>query len=453
MREGYSESYKLLNSLPQKNARPAGGSLQMITSSIKKSRLNPMGFFARQLRPLLLGIGMLLIPLVLTPLFARAAAKPICHKSYNALLQSNWQQYKDTFIQPDGRVIDHNQNISTSEGQAYAMLRSVWVRDRSTFDKTYLWAKQNLQQHRTDHLFSWRWGKRDNGAWGSLDETVASDADQDIALALILYHHIWPTPVYLKEAKLILHDFWEQLVLKQSQQNILLPGQWANTPEGYQLNPSYFAPYAYRVFAEADSQHDWISLVSSSYNILQQATLASKTHLPPDWVVLPVQGKTVLLYEDPLDERSDFGYEAIRVYWRVAMDLLLMPDNKEAKALLKMNSELTQSWKREQKIPVSVAWDGVSRNKDLQSGSLYGATLPGFYWHNQQAARKIVERDILPNLEPNGKWNTQADYYSQNWLWFGLALFSKLEHPLQGNSKQSVTERMVEVMSLEAIRP
>ena len=38
------------------------------------------------------------------------------------------------YCEDDGRVIDYNASrISTSEGQAYAMLRAVWIGDRSSF--------------------------------------------------------------------------------------------------------------------------------------------------------------------------------------------------------------------------------------------------------------------------------------------------------------------------------
>src|SRR2546427_5131820 len=44
---------------------------------------------------------------------------------------------------------------STSEGQAYAMLRAVWVQDREVFDKCHLWARNNLNSGcRSDHLRS-----------------------------------------------------------------------------------------------------------------------------------------------------------------------------------------------------------------------------------------------------------------------------------------------------------
>src|SRR5215470_5089229 len=62
-----------------------------------------------------------------------------------AILKESWDAYSQRFIQKDGRVIDYSAaGISTSEGQAYAMLRAVWIGDRDNFDKTFNWALNNL---------------------------------------------------------------------------------------------------------------------------------------------------------------------------------------------------------------------------------------------------------------------------------------------------------------------
>src|SRR5262245_61394608 len=97
------------------------------------------------------------------------------------VLKDSWKAYVQRFIQEDGRVIDHSAGgVSTSEGQAYAMLRAVWIGDRNTFDRTFNWALNNLNSRiRTDHLWAWKWGKDSNGKWGVLDKAFASDADQD----------------------------------------------------------------------------------------------------------------------------------------------------------------------------------------------------------------------------------------------------------------------------------
>ncbi len=76
-----------------------------------------------------------------------------------ALLQQSWAAYRQRFIQADGRVIDWESDArSTSEGQAYAMLRSVMIDDPQTFARTLTWAETNLRRGepsdiQTRHIF------------------------------------------------------------------------------------------------------------------------------------------------------------------------------------------------------------------------------------------------------------------------------------------------------------
>ena len=65
----------------------------------------------------------------------------------NTVLTDMWGTYKQQFIQEDGRTIDKGAGlITTSEGQSYTMLRSVWVDDRQTFDKAWKWTNVNLKK-------------------------------------------------------------------------------------------------------------------------------------------------------------------------------------------------------------------------------------------------------------------------------------------------------------------
>jgi endo-1,4-beta-D-glucanase Y len=364
-----------------------------------------------------------------------------------ALLTTSWNQYKSTFIQSDGRVIDFNGNISTSEGQAYAMLRAFWLRDKATFDTTYKWAKDNLQIPRGDHLFSWKWGEKADKTWGALDTTSATDADQDIALALLLAHKEWKDPQYKEDALLILNEIWDRLTLNAPIGRVLLPGDWPKKGRTYQINPSYFAPYAYRVFAEADQDHDWTVLIDSSYEILTRSVAQSETHLVPDWVEISMDNDNIKLYQDPMDERSDFGYEAIRSYWRIGLDALMNPLEKRASTLLKTKNMLPRYWKIRKDMPISITWDGIVRHPQLQSGAIYGAIFPSVYAQDKGLADELLQKKIIPNLKPGGQWNTKNDYYAQNWLWCGLGIYNIYLDP-PNYSRGSAVGRLIRMMSL-----
>jgi endoglucanase len=395
-------------------------------------------------------MGMILAFLVLMATFRlpKVSAAPLLNElEVRGLLQSSWTQYKNTFIQVDGRVIDYNGNISTSEGQAYAMLRALWMRDKPTFDATYRWAKDNLQIPRGDHLFSWKWGQKADKSWGALDTTSATDADQDIALALILGAKIWNEPQYQSEALPILNEIWDRLTLNAPLGRVLLPGDWPPKGRTYQINPSYFAPYAYRVFAEVDDNHDWTLLIDSSYEIMSRAVTQTESGLMPDWVEISLDNDNIQLYNDPLDARSDFGYEAIRVYWRVALDALMNPLEKRATQLLKTKNMLPRYWKIRKDLPISITWDGIVRHPELQSGAIYGAVFPSLYLQDERLGQELLQKKIVPNLKPGGQWNTKNDYYAQNWLWCGLGLYNIYLDPTRF-SRGSAIGRLNRLFSL-----
>ncbi|MEB3288080.1 MAG: glycosyl hydrolase family 8 [Vampirovibrionales bacterium] len=409
-----------------------------------------------------------------------ASARSLQEINLAKLLNDNWNAYRDRFIQADGRVIDHRIGISTSEGQSYAMLRALWLRDKSTFDKTYDWALRNLQKRPAgDHLFGWKWGQlqtatsvdvpKNSPQWGLLDATAATDADQDIALALILAHKLWGDARYKNDALEILNDIWEKETIDSPLGRVVLPGDWKIDPKQVQLNPSYFAPYAYRVFADFDRDHRWDELVQSSYDILEKSCQLTQTHLPPDWVSFSSVDGSVALYSDPKDPRSDYGYEAIRVFWRLGVDALLIEEDKDAaarkkrskptdfaaaQALLNASDYLTRFWEIRGDMPATVSWHGIPRKDKIESGAIYGASLPFFFYQqspqSQSVLRDVLVNRVVPNLEPGGQWNTTDDYYSQNWLWFGLASYAFMKKEVKYPKKLSPLGRLEWFMDLKS---
>ena len=174
-------------------------------------------------------------------------------------LHQLWHFYKYIYIE-DGRVISRDENdITTSEGQSYAMLRAVWANDHATFRQVYQWTKKHLMV-RGDHLFAWKW-QHDNNS--------ASDADTDIALALLLASEIFSMPQYRNDALMIINDIWAKEVIKIDDKYYLTAGNWSPNEEFPAIHVGYLAPYAYELFAQVDHQHPWKSLITSSYEILE----------------------------------------------------------------------------------------------------------------------------------------------------------------------------------------
>lgn len=375
---------------------------------------------------------------------------PTC-ATVQAALTESWEAYKTTYIQADGRVRDPKaENISTSESQAYAMLRAVWMRDQATFDSVYHWAIDNLRSPKkakepNTALFSWKWGKKRDNTWGVLELASASDADEDMALALIMANTVWPSVFYQHEAEALLNSIWEkEVTVVKGLGPVFLAGDWdkVNTNTYFQINPSYFSPGAYRVFSTVDPAHPWDKLVDTSYQLLGQVVTQTRTGLPPNWFRLTRDGKSswrqrLQLYTGPKDTQSDYGYDAIRIHWRIGLDYLLNPKEKRADTLLHHSNFLERYWAIREKLPSPLTIDGIERNLDeilYPSNAIYGATLIHLMLPYPDIARAVVTRHILTPLQA-GLWHPVDDYYAQNWLWLGLMAYQTQVCPVINNAE------------------
>jgi endoglucanase len=355
--------------------------------------------------------------------------------SEKEMLTLLWNNYKQNYIEQDtGRTLDIQQdNITTSEGQSYTMLRAVWMDDKETFDKAYKWSMENLNREE-DHLFSWLFGKKADGTYGVLSDrggyNSATDADVDIALALIFAHERWNDQAYLDEAELIINDVWEKEV-------IIIAGKpylTANNLEKFSsakpiTNVSYFAPYAYRVFADIDPDHNWEGLVDTSYEVLAQtasSTLDKKSSvgLPPDWVVL---NKTTAKVEPTNINNlfTNFGYDALRTPWRIALDYQW---NKEprAKAYLDKLQFLSNTWQANKSISSIYSHDGLVVAEN-EAPAMYGGIIGYFAVSDPELGKEVYEQKIkfLFNQDTN-TFKDKLSYYDENWVWFGIGLYNNL---------------------------
>jgi len=343
------------------------------------------------------------------------------------ILQQSWSKYVDRFIQRDGRVIDHKEGgISTSEGQAYAMLRAVWMGDRSTFDKTYEWGVNNLNSKiRSDSLWAWKWGKDDKGNWRVLDSAFATDADQDVALALILAWKAWNDSRYLTQAQIVMTDLWNIGSIQVGGRRYLLAGDTLCTADTCRLNPSYAAPYAYRIFARFDTARDWNDLVDTSYFLLESASKLTTTRLPPDWLILHLDDGR-LSSGDAKD--NSFSYDAFRVFWRVALDRILFNDARATRYLNDSTDWLIREWKTKKKLPavISARGENVSKYESLE---MLAGLAPALGFLSQDVAEAMYKR--IDSRYSGGLWAETDSYYIQNWVWFGTALRNSYIAPFE----------------------
>lgn len=231
-----------------------------------------------------------------------------------------WQSFQQKFISADGRVIDPYQgrDITTSEGQSYAMFFALVNNQPALFQRLLAWTEANLAKgDLSTTLPAWQWGKNEVGVWAVLDSNSASDADLWIIYSLIEASRLWHNAEYLILAKKM-----ARLVLAKEAVNVpglgvtLLPAQYGFHQQGksVNLNPSYLPMQLLARFAVVFADKRWQQLKHSSYKLL---IATSPYGYAPDWLTFD--------FNRGFDFSDASGsYDAIRVYLWAGM---LAPDS------------------------------------------------------------------------------------------------------------------------------
>ena len=343
------------------------------------------------------------------------------------LLAQSWNSYRRLFIQSDGRVIDYQaKDRSTSEGQAYAMLRAVLINDPSTFAKTLNWSENNLKRQKngvkTDNLWAWKWGKRADGSWGTIDSNFASDGDIDAITALIFAYRRWNRPQYLQLAKAKLRDLWKLSTVSDSKgKRYLLPGPknaFIPNSSTIYLNPSYFAPYAFRIFSQVYPEQDWLSLVDSSYEVLEKSNEISAVGLPSDWVALDIKSGEIQALPSSSKIQTLYSFDAYRVWWRIALDATWFNSSPAKKYLQKSTQYLQQLWRKKSYLPARIDLEGKPL-VDYEATSQYAMFYVAMRLIEPKIAQEVLTKKILPQYK-KGIWDDRSAYYTQNLAWLSL---------------------------------
>lgn len=348
----------------------------------------------------------------------------------HAQLLDAWEKYKKEYIVFDGenygQVIDSSNGVTTSEGQSYAMLRAAWMNDKYTFLGSWLWTRNHLQHRLDDKLLSWKWQNNE-----LVDSANATDADEDIALALLFGYKLWNEEEYLVSAQEIIEDIWEHCVVKINGRYHLLPmhEESADKWNGYLFNPSYLSPASYRIFAEADSKHDWDALADDSYEILNYIgeMESNNIYLPADWLYL--DKKYGAFYTaNPYFERNvdHFSFDAFRTLWRVSLDEQWFNNEDAKKYLQKTGNFLTRYRLEHDRMPMILATSGeaVDERNALAMDTGYALS----FQHTDEIMANTFFNEYVEKKydKENSQWGEGTNYYDANWAWFGTGTFHKL---------------------------
>ncbi len=214
-------------------------------------------------------------------------------------------------------VIEGDVHSTVSEGIAYGMLIAVYMNEQELFDQLWRYEQQWLNDTGLMHWHISSGGDRvvGNGA--------ASDADEDMAWALVMADRQWGGggslgTNYIDLARGIIDQIWQHEVLDGK---LFLPGDsWG---DWYSVNISYFTPNYYRTFAEVSGNQGWNDVVQTSYDTMYNALNSENGNasngLVPAWSTSEGQPNGGVWGPDQ-QAPTHYQYDSCRTPFRIGLD-------------------------------------------------------------------------------------------------------------------------------------
>lgn len=344
------------------------------------------------------------------------------------ILDATWEGYKRYFIDKDGRVKRPKESDTVSEGQAYAMLRAVWMNDKATFDRVYRWTEINLSRQRMmdDHLLAWLWKSGQVNDW-----MPASDADIDYALSLIMAQNKWGQTTddlepYGIKAEEVLRDILNHLTFRTESGRLYL-SPWILTQgplERFPINPSYYSPAHFRVFYKHTRDERWLELVDTTYFIVHNLSDSFNGQkgvgLIPDWVSVDHANNFAALE----NRNSGFGWEAVRVFFRLALDELWF-DAQESKDYFSSGVAgfIENEWAKNGIVYCEYDYNGSPARPRYDSPLYYAAYYITLSIEGSPLAEEILAK-LRSSLIRDGQtavYSGEDEYYINSWAWMAEA--------------------------------
>jgi endo-1,4-beta-D-glucanase Y len=215
-------------------------------------------------------------------------------------------------------------NSTVSEGVAYGMLIAVYMNDQKLFDGLWKYEQQYLDERGLMHWYI----KADGSGPASGGNGAATDADEDMAFALIMADKQWGgeakllDKTYLEHAKGLIGNIWNNEILDSKG---VRPGDsWGGWDT---QNISYFAPSYYKIFAAIDGGHAWNDVVTTAYDVIDHTlndANGNKTNgLVPAWASCSETAcsPTANAWRDkPGQSPTNYQYDSCRTPFRIGLD-------------------------------------------------------------------------------------------------------------------------------------
>jgi len=229
----------------------------------------------------------------------------------------------------------------------------------------------------------------------------------------------------------MIHDIWTKEVIKQNNTYYLVSGPITQRSNRLLINPSYLAPYNYKLFAKIDPAHNWNQLASDSYTLLAKIQSNSKAGLISNWVTVEANGD-ITSASDIIPENADtYGYDAFRVNWRMAED---SNDSRARDILIKFVNFYQSEWDKNHIIFSEYDMTGKPLTNFSDIPTSAGAII-GLHALNQNLSYDIYKTDLISRFNAKGLyWGQMTNYYSQNWAAFAVQYLGIGGHDTKGTT-------------------
>lgn len=299
-------------------------------------------------------------------------------------------------------------DYAVSEGVGYGLLLAVLQNDQATFDKIFIAANKFMWNGTT---YDWKIstaGER----WGT---NGATDADEDIALALILADKLqaagtWSAnTTYAPKAQTMINLIYD----KETVNSYLKPGDVWGGPDT--MNLSYFAPTWYRIFDEYETiNHNWTGVIDKQYDIL--LTTAKKYNgLIPDW-----QDQ----YGNQVNGSWGMRYDGIRVPWRIGLDAVVHKDSRATQYVDLVTPYVMNKGGASQVKMYSIP-DGsaIEWHNELAVAMWAAGAIGGSNTTYRDQLSSELKNMYLPSIQAFGTWDKAHLYYfNQSLAMLGAAV-------------------------------
>lgn len=217
--------------------------------------------------------------------------------------EAAWSVWKTLYLAPDGRVIDPEQGISHSEGQAYGLILAQAFGDREKFSLIEAWSQTKLLT-RDDALMAWRFDPET----GDVAQDTATDGDLLRAWALLRAVRDSGWAEFEGRAHAIASAIRNRCLgpdPRAADEWLVLPSAGGGLASRVTINPSYFFSRALRELGAAFAEPDLIRAADHGETVLRE--LAANGPVP-DWIDVTPDG-----FAPPTGHALRSGYDALRV--------------------------------------------------------------------------------------------------------------------------------------------